>query len=315
MNAQDLINAYIDDVVSRLPRGMRQDIRRELTSLLLEDFHNRAEPADQEANAQLARELVDAFGHPRDVAARYLPAVNIIDPADTHRFIYVAVAGVMFIWIAGFAEMLNQRAGQDIPSLYLLRDWWLSTGLGAFWWPGLLLMVFAIGYRLNLRWPHMSTWKPPHRKVKDRDRISRTGWSLGVLFWSLGLYILTAPTRILDWMFGGRAAQEAYNALSYAPDFRVTVAPWLFGLLLLQLVLCIPLILKGRWTPWLRYLDFGFSFLTCVILVWMIGDGPIFLVNTTDDFVKFAIVLIVFFTVLDKGLSMEREVRRLYPVA
>ena len=310
MNAQELIQAYIDDVCRRLPRRLRKDVGLELSSLLQEDLQARAADSGRDADVSLAQEIVDGFGHPREVAARYRPPVMIIDPVDSHRFIYSAVAGVLFIWIAGFAELAGNRSGESVEFLYQLRDWWLGAGLAAFWWPGILVAVFAIGARVKIHWPQSGKWRPAAVKVKDRDKVNRWAWGLALVFFSLGLYILSEPGRILDWMFGGEAAPSAYEALSYAPDFYPMPAIPLFALLIANLLLYIPLIVSGRWTSLLRRLDIVFSFLICTMLVWIMAAGQIFAVASVDDFVKFIILLIVVGSVIDKGLELEREINR-----
>ena len=65
------------DVVKRLPRRQRADVALDLRSLLAEELA-------AEGSAPLperAHVVLQAFGRPADVAARYLPATAVIDPS------------------------------------------------------------------------------------------------------------------------------------------------------------------------------------------------------------------------------------------
>lgn len=82
MNANDVIESYVADVAAKLPRKQRNDVAFELRSLLAEELQGKAEAAGSAADAAMATELVNAFGRPAEVAARYQPTLTVIDPAD-----------------------------------------------------------------------------------------------------------------------------------------------------------------------------------------------------------------------------------------
>ena len=79
-----------------------------------------------------------------------------------------------------------------------------------------------------------------------------------------------------------------------------------------NLLLYIPLIVQGRWTPLLRRLDIAMGFVTCLLLVWVSAAGNIFAAEGTDQFVKFVIGIIVLVTLLEKGFLLNRELHRGY---
>src|SRR5262249_18639896 len=82
MNANELIESYVTDVAVRLPRKQRNDVAFELRELLTEELQAKAEATGRDADAAMATELLQAFGRPVDVAARYRPTLTVIDPAD-----------------------------------------------------------------------------------------------------------------------------------------------------------------------------------------------------------------------------------------
>ena len=93
MSATEVIETYIDDTVRLLPRRQRDDVARELRSLLIEELHARARESGRPPDESLALSLVRGYGQPNEVAARYRPPWAIIDPADSTSFMRAAIIG------------------------------------------------------------------------------------------------------------------------------------------------------------------------------------------------------------------------------
>lgn len=134
------------------------------------------------------------------------------------RFAYASIAGVLVPWLLGLAEVLMQSPSRGL--LHLLGDWGIGAGLAALWWPGLLIVGFAIAARVRKRWPATVRWQPQKRRAADNDRISRVGWTLMTLFAIVGIALVAAPTVVLDLLYAGKAAPQAYHALSYDAAFH-----------------------------------------------------------------------------------------------
>ncbi|HKB49715.1 MAG TPA: permease prefix domain 1-containing protein, partial [Ktedonobacterales bacterium] len=79
MTAEDLIDSYVADVVTLLPRRQRRDVAQELRVLLREEAD--AAASGQASREQAARSLLAGFGRPAEVAARYGSPLTLIDPA------------------------------------------------------------------------------------------------------------------------------------------------------------------------------------------------------------------------------------------
>src|SRR5690349_2515983 len=94
-----LIEAYVVDVMRRLPAKQRNDVGFELRALLTESLRDRAADAGRTADGAMALELVREFGQPDDVAARYhSPGPPIIPPAHTRSFVWATVIGIALQW-------------------------------------------------------------------------------------------------------------------------------------------------------------------------------------------------------------------------
>ena len=137
MTPQAVVEAYVSDVASRLPRARRNDVALELQALLGEELQGKADAAGRAADEAMAIELVHAFGAPDDVADRYRPAGFTIVPATrSTKFAAIAFGGVALQWLITLPAALLEtpEPGREFVAL---GGWWLTHGIGALWWPGL----------------------------------------------------------------------------------------------------------------------------------------------------------------------------------
>ena len=157
MEVQALITNYVGDVTARLPRRLRSDVSFELAALLNEDLAARAASAGRVADEAMTLELIQGFGRPAEVAARYAPAHALVDASDWPRdFLVSAVIGSLLLLALG--QLTMQHAVKDWPSIVVLS------------WLGFLVVVFATRNSARRRWPSLGRWKP-----HDRDAVSRGG--------------------------------------------------------------------------------------------------------------------------------------------
>ena len=141
MNPNDVIEAYVLDVMRRLPGRERNGIGLELRGLLADMLAERAESHANPADDALVLAMLRDFGTPAEVAARYRPPGVVIIPAEqTRSFVLLSVVGIVLQW-----ALTLPRVFQGAP----LAGWWFSWGLGALWWHGFLAMlaVIAAGIR------------------------------------------------------------------------------------------------------------------------------------------------------------------------
>lgn len=300
MNADDVIELYVADVASKLPRKQRNDVAFELRALLNEELKGRAEEGVV-VDATTATEFVNAFGRPTDVAARYRPAVTIIDPSDGRIFLRATMLGFVIIWVLGLCEAFQQST----DFFHALVQWWTQAVIPSLWWPGMLVVGFSISawVRRNGR---QAAWMP---RAKDRIQGTRAAMILGLLGMTCGLMILLEPRWILDFFWGGHAAPVAYDALTYTQTFRARQAPWLFTLVGLNIPLWIMVIMRGRWSSHLRAIEFGLGVLTIAAMIWAIADGPMLMTAASDRTCKALMSLIVVYMIFHYGITSYRRVR------
>ena len=306
MNANDVIEAYVTDVAVQLPRKQRNDVAFELRALLNEELQAKAEAAGREADATMATELLNAFGRPEDVAARYRPMLTIIDPADGHRFLRATIIGLAVIWVAGLLAALGQPIDSASEVLGVAGQWWMGSVIPSLWWPGVLVVGFGVAAWTRRRWPQSFVWKP---RAGDRIYGGRAAKGLALVGILCGLFVLVEPTWLLDVVYGGRAAPAAYEALTYTQTFRQGLAPWLFALLALNIPLFLVVIVLGRWPVLLRRIETALGLVTCAAMAWLVLDGPVFMAPHSDRTAKFFVVLILVFTLIAMAVTLQRNIR------
>jgi hypothetical protein len=309
MNANDVIEAYVNDVAVQLPRKQRNDVAFELRALLNEELQARADESGRAADASMAIELLQAFGHPALVAARYRPTLTIIDPADGRAFLRLSVIGLLVIWALALIEQVQQPVVPAGDFLLALSRWWgfiLSTVVASMWWPGVLVVGYAIAGWTRHHSPSSDTWKPA---AVDRIPGGRAALMLGLAGVVCGLAVLIDPRWVLDVFWGGRAASAAYEALTYTDSFRYRQGIVLWWLVALNIPLLVAAIVKGRWTGLMRRVQTIGSLATCAAMAWAVAGGPIFIRPAADNMTKGLMLLIIVLTLVDLGIKLHRSVK------
>jgi len=297
MTADELIDSYVADVVMLLPRKQRRDVAQELRMLLREEVGAAAN--GQASREEAARALLASFGRPADVAVRYGSPVTLIDPADTRSFLTLAIAGAVLI---PFGAILHELTGPAGPH----RD--LGQAIGKAWpyvfaWLGLLVVGFAVAAWARRRRPD-TQWKP---RPMPTGRINRPGRTAAIIFFALSTLVLINPARLIRAVSGGRAAPAAYQAFAYNEGFLRLRGPVVLGLMIVGLILQVTLLWQGRWRPRIRQADMVYGVVTCVVLTWAVGLGPIFKATPTDQAARGAASLIVLVTLIDLALRTRRH--------
>lgn len=306
MNANDVITSYVNEVAVQLPRKLRNDVAFELRALLLEECQAKAEETGRQFDAGLVIDFLQGFGHPNEVAARYQPAVNIIDPADGGKFLRFTMIGLVLIWSLGLLANFSQPIHSGTDFIRALSSWWGKTVIPSFWWPGVLVVGFGMASWARQRSPIKSTWQP---RAQDAITGGRVAVALGLTAMLCGIYLLINPTWILDVIWSGKAAPAAYTALTYTESFLQRQAPFLFTLVVLNIPFFFAVMIQGRWSPLLRRLETGLSLLTCAVMTWAIVDGAIMMSPVSDSTAKFFMGLIVAASLLVMVAELVRQVK------
>jgi hypothetical protein len=262
-------------------------------------------------------ELVTAFGRPQEVADRYRPSgFTVIRPADAPRFAWVALGGVLVQWVVTLPAALF-GSGSPGGSAYAagewlgrLSAWWLSWGLGAFWWPGFLISFALIAGLVGRRRGEAKEWTP---RVVDRDQVSRVGLVLALGFWVVGASVLIALPWLADVAPG--LPQPVLDAFAFEPDFLSRRAAWVLPLWAASFAVYVVVLLAGRWSEATRRVNLGLNLPWLMLLIWWLAAGPIFRTESADGVAKLSLLGIVLIVVVDLVVTLRRAAAAIRPPA
>jgi len=289
MDAQVVIDSYIDNIAARLPRKLRNDVGVELRTLLIEQLTAAAADMGREPDEKLAVEVVRRFGRPEEVAARYSPrGFQIIEPEHAPAFVKLSAACVAIQWALTLPAVFASRT--------TIGEWWLSWGFGALAWVGMLVVWFGLATWIRRRspvdpqdlsrpWTHFIFWLPlpADWRPVDRDAFERraelsafpVGVALTIFFiapaWFLGL--LTPAGTNTSWAL-------------YDEHFRHSLLPALIVLMIVRLALCAAAGINARLRARLEVVRFGLWLCFVGLLYWTVFGWDIFAGPVADALFK-----------------------------
>lgn len=289
MDADGLIDAYIQDVAQLLPRKQRGDIALELRELLREELQSRATAQGRTVDADIALEGLRAFGRPRDVAARYFEPWIIIPPTETRRFGFAAIIGAAVLVALSPLSNTPPGAGQ------------LGTAILA--WLGVLVTYFGFGSFWHRRASAASLWVP-----RNRDLVNRFGSVALIAMIGIGMVAYGAPS----WLYAQLSHGRTLSAwLDYDPAFQSSRLPVLFVLWGCQAILFTALAVQGRWNPVLRRVDFGLEIGVTLVLIWFLLVGKVFREAVPNKAALSTIGVFVLLLLINSSVKYYRGVSRI----
>ena len=260
MNANEMIDRYVNEVGEHLPRKVRADIEMELRSLLLDALEERA---GAEPSVKGTAVLLQEFGSPEAIAAQYRPAESLIGPElfPTYKLVVtitVSIIGGLHLLLLGLT--LWQANGVDWLDIAL--NMVFSFGRSAILNAGIVTLIFAIiertaGDSLTLPEKKAKEWDPfALPPVKDPDRIKRGELIAGIFF---GLLFLVWLNFFPDWLGVINIGDEGSGIWMLVTAEFLALIPWFSASLLLDVLLKTAVLLQGRWNRVTRWIEVGTS--------------------------------------------------------
>jgi hypothetical protein len=294
MHANEVIEAYIDDIVRLLPRRQRDDVAVELRTLLSEELSAKARESGRPPDEALALSLVRGYGPPNEVAARYQPAWAIIAPADSTSFIRAAIIGAAALLLL---SLLRRR----LPPMPGTDD--DVVGLRVLAWVGLLVVAFGVKSWARRASPSTALWRP-----RDRDRASRFGTAIAVPIATLVVILYAAPAWALDRVSGGRLDT---SWAAYTADFQRLRLPWFIGGMVGLLALQSYVAIRGRWRRLTRRINIGLNLALAVLVLSFAVAGNIFQSSAVDQIARSVLALVAVIYVPSVGVQVYGEIGRI----
>jgi hypothetical protein len=288
MDAQAVIDNYINSIAARLPRRLRNDVGMELRTLLMEQLAAAAE-AGRAPDATLATDLVRGFGHPEEVAAEYNPrSFQIIEPEHARAFVLLSAVCVALQWALTLPAVFASRVS--------FGDWWSGSGFGALAWVGMLVILFGLATWVrrrsaadlsgpSRRWTHFIFWLPVATEWRpfDREAAERRIELAALPFGVMATLFFVAPMWFLG-LFADPGADTSWAM--YDEGFRRTLLPALIALMVMRLVLCAVAGFNARLRARLASTRLVLWVAFVGTLIWAVFSQTLFASPTADALLK-----------------------------
>lgn len=283
MNPQETIEAYVRDVIRHLPPRDRNETGFELRGLLTEMLQEESQQHGTAPTASMTLNMLRRFGHPSEVAQRYLPSVPAFLPGNQIRpFLTVSLVGMALQWALTLPSVF---AGQSLAS------WWFGAGLGAFWIPGFVVMFSLLERSLRLQGFLKSQWSPRAIQV---DRVSRPLWAAGLVGFALAVGLMVVLPTLIQSLPGALPM-----VLAFHPDFLPVQGLLVVGLWTASFASCVAVWREGRWTSLTRKMDLVIGAGFVLLLTSWVVKGNIFVQPATDEGARFWLVLVILLLLWD----------------
>jgi hypothetical protein len=254
----ELVDRYVYQVGRRLPKRLRDDVKAELRSLLLDALEERTgiEASDKTAFSEEDQVAVlEEFGPPAQIAAKYQPRPRYIIGPKMYNLYLIVVAAL--IGAGMLASIVSTAVGRFYPTSGGVNTLeLLGRGLGIFFnivisGIGSTTLVFAILERVipdgEFELDKEEKWSPRDLpEIEERDEIKPAGLivQIGILALLLIAFI-GFPDRIAIGAYYDDGWHIVPSILS--PAFFSTYLPLIEIQWGLTIVLNLVLLRQGRW--------------------------------------------------------------------
>jgi hypothetical protein len=265
----DLIDRYLNAVRGFLPASQQGDIIRELE----EDIRSQAADLEEELGRPLtdedAERLLERYGHPVRLAARYRPERQLIGPAIFPFYwlvlkIALSVALAVHVVIAAVTLVTGSAVGEALVPVFVFP---FTVGVTVFGW---VTLVFAVVDRNLDQFAGAASWKdgtlpqPFAERVRSRlALLCEIAASTAFLIWWLA--VPQAPFLA----FGPAAAFLGLGPIWHTM-YPVITAVWVGSLAVMWAIL-----LRPGWGRYRAHAGAVGNLLALAIAVVLLRSGPL----------------------------------------
>ena len=282
----EIIKKYIYAIQKRLPTASKDDITKEITSLIYDELEGKFGKKDEYTNDEV-EEVIKEMGHPREVAARYRGDKQLLIGPEiypVYKMVLAIAAGgtTLGLVISYIVKIINQAVVETATLKVFLMGFGeligsLVSSLLAL--VGSITIIFALiqhfgkigGEDMNI----YDDWKP--RDLPDlpeeMDRVHRAAPIIVMCFIAFGFAIMNYYVAAGNIPFVSSFDSDVVIIPIFSIDALSRYLPFWNLSLGLSFALQIILFIQGKWNLGTRLFDIGISLLGIVILASMI-NGP-----------------------------------------
>ncbi len=283
----EIIKKYIYAIQRRLPAASKDDITKEITSLIYDELEGKFGKRDEYTNEEV-EEVLKEMGHPREVAARYRGDKQLLIGPEiypVYKMVLAIAAGgtTLGLVISYIIKTINQAMTEAATLRVFLTGFGelmgsLFSSLLAL--VGSITIIFALiqhfgkigSEDMNI----YEDWKPKDLPdlPEERDRVHRAGPIISMCFIAFGFALLNYYVAAGNIPFVSSFDSDVVVLPIFSVEALSRYLPFWNLSLGLSFVLQIILFIQGKWSLGTKLFEIGISLLGIVILAYMLR-GPI----------------------------------------
>ncbi len=281
-----LIDLYVNEVGRNLPTKTREDIEKEIRSLIEDMLEDKSREEGRPVDDQMVVDVLKQMGSPEKVAASYLPPRYLIGPKYFSTFWLVVRIVLTVILVLG-AIGLGVDLGRSNPTgpefLTALGTGFaglISSLIAAF---GNIVLIFAI-----LQWlvpePKFGKkeWDPRSLKAEpDPERIKPVERVVEIVF---SIILLLLFNVYPQWLGVVSFANGQWLHIQVLTATFMQYIPWISLLLVAGIALSAYLLNAGRWTTPARWAKIAINVASIILLGLMISGPALVAFNAAELF-------------------------------
>jgi hypothetical protein len=288
-----LVDLYAAKVARHLPRATRADIEAELRSTLEDMLEDRSRKAGRPADEQMEKELLKEYGAPDKVAETYNPMPYLIGPRMFPSFVRIVGIALTVLVIVLTVLLGINIATQPVSGI---GDLFKTIGEGfsgvftaaiqAF---GIIVIVFAVLERFvpasEFKLDVDSEWNPDDLlKMSEPDEVKLWEPVLAIVMTVAALIIFNGYPHLVGLWYRS-PLDGSWTAYPVLTEAFFKWLPWINITWVMDLVLQIGLIRRGRWGTSTRLISISNRVLQIVIILPLL-IGPSILAITAESLLK-----------------------------
>lgn len=271
----DLINLYVKEVGQRLPAASREDIEKEIRTLIDDTLEDESQTSGRPVDQQMIVDVLKRMGSPEKMAASYLPERYLIGPRLFPSYLTtlkIVLAIVSILAVTGLAVSAGISSRDGIGFAEMLGEV-ISGVFGAvFQAAAIVTLVFAMieYFQPDIKLSE-DNWDPKAMKPQtDAERVSLVGGTLTVLFTIIFAIVINFYPQ---WVGISNMVDGQWRHAPALTETFFRYLPWINLLWAAEIVKEIVLMARGRWTPSIRWADVFINLYTAVLAAIML-TGP-----------------------------------------
>jgi hypothetical protein len=280
----NLIERYIQHVGKHLPEKSREDVKREIRSLIEDSLEDRSRELEHPIDEAMTVDVLREFGRPEKMAASYTPERYLIGPRLFPTFWLVAKIVTSVMLAIALVKLFIGLGQADANFPLLLLQTLLEFGGSAIAALGNVVVVFAI---LQYFMPELGQesedekdWDPlKMEKIEDDDQINRVEMVFGITFSVIGLALFNFFPELLGFSFITDGEWVFLPALS---QVFFTYLPWINILWGAEILLNLFLLIRGQWQTITRWGSISVKFATIILAGFMLAGPSLVGLNPQD---------------------------------